>query len=425
MNQRSDLEKTVILKTGEFYHRTCFGPDTINCGAVLIDCQWRGGCFKDGHMLGGFFDSGTVLGGFFSGVTMLNCNWHGGTWHGGYDVAGLYKPRFHSDSTCPWSENTIEYRSPDEHKSDDDTRARVLIASPHLYGDLARLWYRGVKRHLIPALEAQGLKVDVLIFCDNDLFPSEWFAGATLWQAGKQAMDFIHFYDVCLGQPYEYLFFMDADIFFIQSEPLIPYLQRRDDTDFAAISFLQDDALPGSIYALFAKREVYAQLPSPAFAARYDNAKKWPFNTHYDPGAYAAKILREQGAKIIVGQSPREFLVDFHGTTNLRITLEMLGRNTNSEVFHYIQNKNYFLQAAYDNILLAILYKAVTGDDFAAEGGPSFSLDILNSLLLKVVEEKDIKTLHKVFSLSNRAVLTLAEQENVEIKLPNIQLANI
>jgi hypothetical protein len=43
---------------------------------------------------------------------------------------------------------------------------RLLIASPHRYPDLARLWHRFVTREIVPAFARLGLTVEVNIFCD-------------------------------------------------------------------------------------------------------------------------------------------------------------------------------------------------------------------------------------------------------------------
>ncbi len=83
----------VILQPGEFYHKHAFGPETINRGAVLLECEWHGGRFESGMLLGGFFRSGTFCDGFFSGAVFWEGQWLGGTWWCGFDRRGVYRPR--------------------------------------------------------------------------------------------------------------------------------------------------------------------------------------------------------------------------------------------------------------------------------------------------------------------------------------------
>jgi hypothetical protein len=87
-----------VLGHGQFYRNAHFGADTINRGAVLLECEWSGGTFESGVMLGGIFRSGEVLGGDFSGVVFWSGRWVDGNWLGGFDHTGRYRPR--TDSPC-------------------------------------------------------------------------------------------------------------------------------------------------------------------------------------------------------------------------------------------------------------------------------------------------------------------------------------
>ena len=82
-----------VLEEGELHYRRRFGPQTVNRGAVLLECEWNGGVFESGMILGGIFRSGSFRGGFFSGAIFVAGEWLGGEWHCGYDAAGVYRPR--------------------------------------------------------------------------------------------------------------------------------------------------------------------------------------------------------------------------------------------------------------------------------------------------------------------------------------------
>ena len=83
----------VALEAGEFHHKRSFGPEAVNRGAVLLECEWNGGVFEAGMMLGGFFRAGEFRGGIFSGAVFWDGVWRGGTWLGGFDRMGCYRPR--------------------------------------------------------------------------------------------------------------------------------------------------------------------------------------------------------------------------------------------------------------------------------------------------------------------------------------------
>lgn len=86
-------QNTVVLMTGEVYRERKFGPETVNRGAVLFECEWDGGRFESGVFIAGFFRSGEFVGGTFFGGIFWNGNWLGGTWEGGFDREGMYWPR--------------------------------------------------------------------------------------------------------------------------------------------------------------------------------------------------------------------------------------------------------------------------------------------------------------------------------------------
>ena len=84
--------KTVLQK-GEFYHKQTFGPEIINRGAVLLECEWNGGIVESGILMGCFFRSGQFRGGSFWGGVFWDGEWIDGVWENGFDRSGRYRPR--------------------------------------------------------------------------------------------------------------------------------------------------------------------------------------------------------------------------------------------------------------------------------------------------------------------------------------------
>src|SRR6476646_5859229 len=85
---RGAMAETVVLHEGEFHHKRRFGPETVNRGAVLLECEWDGGVFESGIMMGGLFRAGEFRGGTFWGGVFWDGLWTGGTWEAGFDRAG-------------------------------------------------------------------------------------------------------------------------------------------------------------------------------------------------------------------------------------------------------------------------------------------------------------------------------------------------
>lgn len=83
----------LILEPGAIYCQKTFGPNVVNRGAALIQCEWNGGRFESGLFMGGMFRSGQFVGGTFLGGIFWSGAWLGGTWEGGFDCHGIYHSR--------------------------------------------------------------------------------------------------------------------------------------------------------------------------------------------------------------------------------------------------------------------------------------------------------------------------------------------
>jgi hypothetical protein len=92
-------QNTLVLKPGELYRQEKFGPNTVNKGAALLECEWDGGRFEAGLFTGGMFRSGQFVGGIFLGGIFWAATWLSGTWEGGFDRNGTYHSR--GDSPSP------------------------------------------------------------------------------------------------------------------------------------------------------------------------------------------------------------------------------------------------------------------------------------------------------------------------------------
>ncbi|MBV8199648.1 MAG: hypothetical protein JOZ15_03395 [Acidobacteria bacterium] len=302
----------------------------------------------------------------------------------------------------------------------------LLIASPHRYPDLARLWYRAVRRDLVPALEGAGLAVTVRIFRDGhaaEFLPRD-FPGAVLESPGPSARDFVEFYDAALAASGDFLFLLDADVFFVDGAWPLGYLGAFDRPEVAAVSFLRRAALPG-VYALLCRTSAYRALPAPVFAAAYEGLAQWPSSLNRQPGELAALALRARGREIVEAAEPAAHLADFHGTTVLRAAREVFGGVIGERRFEaLVGERRYFAMGAYDNLLLGTLYEAVYGEPFAAVAGRPLAASLpaagLARALAEIADEERRAVLRDYFRRSDRAIALLAAREGVELAIPRV-----
>lgn len=246
---------------------------------------------------------------------------------------------------------------------------KLTIVSAHRYADLARLWYRSVKTELLPALTRAGAETEVVLFRDAapGSFPARWFEGASLDAPRDGARDFLEFYDAVLARKADFVLFLDADVFILDGGWLASYLPRFAEPRLAAVSFLRRTSQPG-VYALLLDREAYRSLPPPVLAPSYENPADPSRAVNRQPGDRAALALRAAG-RLILDVAPEEAgprTADFHGTTVLRASRDLLHSYLGARFDDLIATKSYFAMGAYDNILLGALYRALYGEPFAA-----------------------------------------------------------
>jgi hypothetical protein len=295
-------------------------------------------------------------------------------------------------------------------------RPTVTIASPHRYPDLARLWYRSVARDLVPEFENAGWRVGVCIYCDSGAgrFPADWFPGAELIGPNPAARDFVEFYDAALRFESDYVFFVDADVFFTDASIVSRYLSAFEDPDIAAVSFLKRAVLPG-VYALLCRRQSYLTLGPEPMAATYEGLQHWPDSVNRGPGERAAERLAEQGKRIIdITPEAQPCIADFHGTTVLRVSREMFASEIGEAQFEdLIAEKRYFCMGAYDNLLLESLYRSLFGCDMPG----SITADAFRAILERVPFRLRAN-LTEYFQRSDRAMERLAVREGVHLEPP-------
>ena len=305
----------------------------------------------------------------------------------------------------------------------------LLIASPHRYPDLARLWHRFVMRELVPAFARLPLEVEVNIFCDanRDQFLADQFPGVRFSRSGPGMRDFMEFYDATLKEPCDFLLFLDADTFLLDGNWASSYFESFNNPGVAGVSFVPRRGGP-AIFALLCRAESYRALPAPALACRYEFPENWPHGMNLQPGDFAARELAKAGSIVINidAEESARHTANFRGTTGLRAVRDLTTRASGEEVFlEFIARNPTLLIAAYDNVLLGCLYESLFHEPFApdAEGTPlggSLTVAELRHALTDVADAKQLESLRERFRQSQRNILRMAAREGVELSIPSI-----
>ena len=307
--------------------------------------------------------------------------------------------------------------------------SRLLIASPHRYPDLARLWHRFAMRELVPAFERLELTVEVNIFCDANegQFLPHLFPGVRFSCPEPGVRDFMEFYDATLNAPSDFLLFLDADTFLLDGVWSSSYFQEFKNPAVAAVSFVPRRGEP-AIFALLCRVETYRALSAPIFACRYEFPDNWPHGVNLQPGDFATRELVTRG-KIIVNIGADESMrhtANFRGTTGLRSSREHTTRAAGEQVFlESVAEYPAYLVAAYDNVLLGCLYETIYHEPFAPDSagrslGGSLTVAELRQALTDVRDVTQVEPLYERFRQSRRNILRMAAMEGVELSIPSV-----
>ena len=250
--------------------------------------------------------------------------------------------------------------------------ARLLIASPHRYPDLARLWHRFVMRELVPGFAGLGLTVEVNIFCDAsaDQFLPYLFPEVRFTRSGPGMRDFMEFYDATLHAPCDFLLFLDADTFILDGDWACSHFEAFDDPSVASVSFVPRRKHPQSLRC-YAESRAIAALPSPALACRYEFPENWPHGVNLQPGDFAARELAKTG-KVIVNIAAARRPGSTPSTFGVRPAFgppvsTPRGRPVSRSFCSSSAKSPAYLVAAYDNVLLGCLYESLYHEPFAPD----------------------------------------------------------
>lgn len=306
---------------------------------------------------------------------------------------------------------------------------RLLIASPHRYPDLARLWHRFVMHELVPSFAALRLDVEVNIFCDANAeqFEPQHFPGVRFTCSGSGMRDFMEFYDATLQAPCDFILFLDADTFILDGDWAASHFSRFDDPRVAAVSFVPRAGEP-AIFALMCRVESYRAIAPPALACRYEFPEIWPNGVNPQPGDVAARELAKAGKSIVnIGEEEsRRHVVNFRSTTGVRSSREQTTSAAGHAVFwNMVCLFPEYVSAAYDNLLLGCLYESLYHQPFAPDAagivlGSSLTVAELRQALSEMRDSKQLDSLRHSFQGARANIMRLAAREGAELAIPEV-----
>lgn len=306
---------------------------------------------------------------------------------------------------------------------------RLLIASPHRYPDLARLWHRMVMRELVPAIARLPVHVEVNIFRDANVeqFRREWFPGTWFSQSGAGIRDFLEFYDATLKRDFDFILFLDADTFFLDGEWAAAQFEAFRDPHTAAISYVPRKGTPAS-FALLCRVESYRRLAKPALACSYQFPELWPNGVNLQIGDAAARELTATGQRIVsfTADVASRHIAHFRSTTGIRASREQMTSAVGEAVFlKTVAEDRACLAAAYDNVVLGCLHEKLFGEPFASNPagvalGGSLTWTELSRAVQAISDEKVRGELEERASQSRANILRMAAREGVSIEVPTL-----
>ncbi len=218
-----------ILGPGALFVHERFGPETVNRGAVLWECEWDGGAFESGVMLGGIFRAGTFRGGVAWATFWKGGTWEGGLWHHGFGPDGEYRPRGASPGRVgPAGATHDAARAPIDGSG---PRATVFAAS--VFGDLPRLWLACLRR----ALPAEDVRFELFDDSPDGGLDEALLPGVAVVRRSPARPDFqVAYGDALQRATTPLLVFVDTDVFWLSRDVWPRVLGELENPRVAAVS---------------------------------------------------------------------------------------------------------------------------------------------------------------------------------------------
>ena len=241
-----------VLREGEFFVHERFGPETVNRGAVLWECEWDGGVFESGVMLGGIFRAGEFRDGVVWAIYWKGGVWKGGFWHHGFSSDGAYRPR----GAFPGS--TLLGAEVPESPIEENAGPRVTVFTASVFGDVPRIWLACLRR----SLPSDDVRFEVFDDSAEGTLDEKLLPDVTLLRRSEERPDFqVAYGDALRRATTPFLAFVDTDVFWLSRDVWPRVMKKFESPRVAGVSCVSraSAASPGT-FAVAMRTAIYRDI---------------------------------------------------------------------------------------------------------------------------------------------------------------------
>ena len=355
-----------VLREGAFFAHERFGPETVNRGAVLWECEWDGGVFESGVMLGGIFRAGEFRDGVVWATYWKGGVWKGGLWHHGFGPDGSYRPR----GAFPGSEpRSAEAR---ENPVDEGAIPRATVFAASVFADVPRLWLACLGR----ALPAGEVNFELFDDSAEGSLDGSLLPGVAVLPRSPSRPDFqVAYGDALRRATTPFLAFVDTDVFWL-SRGLWPHVMKEFESPrVAGVSCVSRAATesPGT-FAVVMRTAVYRDVvrnvpgaftPYVEGEAGGETPGRWRGD---DTADRVARAVKEAGYEVpLLHLGDTDSFARFDAITMTRLLAGWVGQKTLLEM---AVTNPYFRRGCLGALALARVHDALFAD------GPRFGVPL-------------------------------------------------
>lgn len=246
------MTTTRVLGPGELHVHVCFGPETVNRGAVLWECEWDGGVFESGVMLGGIFRAGEFRDGVVWAIYWKGGVWKGGFWHHGFSPDGAYRPR----GAFPGS--ALLGAEVPESPIEENAGPRVTVFTASVFGDVPRIWLACLRR----SLPSDYVRFEVFDDSAEGTLDEKLLPDVTLLRRSEERPDFqVAYGDALRRATTPFLAFVDTDVFWLSRDVWPRVMKKFESPRVAGVSCVSraSAASPGT-FAVVMRTAIYRDI---------------------------------------------------------------------------------------------------------------------------------------------------------------------
>jgi hypothetical protein len=362
---------TRVLGPGELHAHERFGPETVNRGAVLWECEWDGGVFESGVMLGGIFRTGEFRDGVVWATYWKGGVWKGGFWHHGFSPDGAYRPR------GAFPKSALLGAEVSESPIEENAGPCVTVFTASVFGDVPRIWLACLRR----SLPSDGVRFEVFDDSAEGTLDERLLPGVTLLRRSAKRPDFqVAYGDALRRATTPFLAFVDTDVFWISRDVWPRVMKEFERPRVAGVSCVSraSAASPGT-FAVVMRTAVYRDIVRNVPGAFTPFVEREV--TEGEPGRWSgddtadrvARAVKEAGFDVpLLDLAEAGAFVRFDAITMTRLLAAWVGEET---LLKMAMTNPYFRRGCLGGLALADVH------DESFVDGPRFGLPLPAALL--------------------------------------------